>query len=114
MLRNRDVAYGHRCFIWAFVGILVRQISADGLAGSISGDYPRLVVVLLIYRRRRGLRSADGRDPPRRGDRAVTDQAPIPVGTGPEPSPQSGWRDSNPRPLRPERKRRYRSCATPA
>ena len=48
MLRNRDVAYG-LVLIWAFIGILIRQTSADGLGG----EYPTIIAVvvaaLLVY-----------------------------------------------------------------
>lgn len=43
MLRNRDVAYG-LVLIWAFAGILLRQTSADGLAG----DYPAIIVAVVV------------------------------------------------------------------
>ena len=48
MVRNRDVAYG-LVLIWAFVGILIRQISADGLAGKYPAIIAAVVASLLIY-----------------------------------------------------------------
>lgn len=38
MLRNRDVAYG-LVLMWAFAGILIRQLSSDGLGG----HYPTII-----------------------------------------------------------------------
>ena len=43
MLRNRDAAYGW-VLIWAFSGILLRQISADGLGGR----YPQIVDAVVV------------------------------------------------------------------
>lgn len=43
MVRNRDVAYG-LVLIWAFVGILIRQMSTDGLAGR----YPMIIGAVLL------------------------------------------------------------------
>lgn len=48
MLRNRDVAYG-LVLIWAFVGILVRQTSADGFAGRYPAIIAAVVVSLVVY-----------------------------------------------------------------
>ena len=48
MLRNRDVAYG-LVLVWAFAGILIRQISADGLAGRYPAIIAAVVVSLLVY-----------------------------------------------------------------
>lgn len=48
MLRNRDAAYG-LVLIWAFVGILVRQISAAGLAGKYPAIIAAVVASLVIY-----------------------------------------------------------------
>ena len=42
MLRNRDVAYG-LVLIWAFTGILIRQLSADGL----DGRYPTIIAAVV-------------------------------------------------------------------
>ncbi|MEO3760655.1 tryptophan-rich sensory protein [Mycobacterium sp. B14F4] len=60
MLRNRDVAYGV-VLLWAYTGILVKHLSADGF----DGGYPRVVttviaclaiflaaVAVLLFRRR--------------------------------------------------------------
>jgi len=61
MLRNRDVAYGV-VLIWAYIGILIRQTSADGFDGRysvvIAAVIGSLVVyaaaeVLILWRRRR-------------------------------------------------------------
>jgi hypothetical protein len=43
MLRNRDVAYG-LVLIWAFAGILIRQISSAGLAGK----YPAIIAAVVL------------------------------------------------------------------
>ena len=43
MLRNRDVAYG-LVLIWAYLGILLRQTSADGLAGR----YPLIIAAVVV------------------------------------------------------------------
>lgn len=48
MLRNRDVAYG-LVLIWAFVGILIRQTSADGLAGKYPMIIGAVLVSLVVY-----------------------------------------------------------------
>ena len=48
MLRNRDVAYG-LVLIWAFVGILIRQTSSDGLAGRYPAIIAAVVASLVIY-----------------------------------------------------------------
>ena len=48
MLRNRDVAYG-LVLIWAYIGILIRQISADGLAGHYPAIIGAVIVSLVIY-----------------------------------------------------------------
>ena len=42
MLRNRDIAYG-LVLIWAYLGILLRQSSADGF----DGRYPGIVVAVI-------------------------------------------------------------------
>ncbi len=47
-LRNRDVAYG-LVLIWAFTGILIRQTSADALAGRYPGVIVAVVVSLLVF-----------------------------------------------------------------
>jgi hypothetical protein len=43
LVRNRDVAYG-LVLIWAFAGILLRQVSEDGL----DGRYPGIIVAALV------------------------------------------------------------------
>lgn len=43
ILRNRDVAFGV-VLLWAFVGILIRQMSADGFGG----EYPRIVATVIV------------------------------------------------------------------
>jgi len=48
MVRNRDVAYG-LVLIWAFVGILIRQTSADGFAGRYPVIIGAVIASLLIY-----------------------------------------------------------------
>ncbi len=48
MLRNRDVAYG-LVLIWAFIGILIRQTSADGLAGKYPAIIAAVVLSLAVY-----------------------------------------------------------------
>jgi len=48
MLRNRDVAYG-LVLIWAYIGILIRQLSADGLAGHYPAIIGAVIVSLVIY-----------------------------------------------------------------
>ena len=48
MLRNRDVAYG-LVLIWAYLGILLRQTSADGLDGRYPAIIAAVVASLLIY-----------------------------------------------------------------
>ena len=42
MVRNRDVAYG-LVLIWAFAGILLRQVSAAGL----DGEYPMIIAAVV-------------------------------------------------------------------
>jgi len=48
MLRNNDVAYG-LVFIWAYLGILSRQMSADGLAGRYPAVIAAVIASLVIY-----------------------------------------------------------------
>ena len=48
MLRNRDVAYG-LVLIWAYLGILLRQTSADGLDGRYPAIIAAVVASLLVY-----------------------------------------------------------------
>ena len=48
MVRNRDVAYG-LVLVWAFVGILIRQISADGLAGRYPVIVGAVIASLVIF-----------------------------------------------------------------
>jgi cell division protein FtsW (lipid II flippase) len=48
MVRNRDVAYG-LVLIWAFVGILIRQMSADGFAGRYPAIIGAVIASLVIY-----------------------------------------------------------------
>ncbi len=48
MLRNRDIAYG-LVLIWAYLGILLRQTSADGLAGRYPAIIAAVVASLVIY-----------------------------------------------------------------
>ena len=48
MLRNRDVAYG-LVLIWAYVGILIRQTSAEGLAGRYPAIIGAVIASLVIY-----------------------------------------------------------------
>ena len=48
MVRNRDVAYG-LVLIWAFVGILIRQTSADGFAGRYPTIIAAVIASLVIY-----------------------------------------------------------------
>lgn len=43
MLRNRDAAYG-LVLIWAFAGILLRQVSSGGLAG----QYPKIIAAVVV------------------------------------------------------------------
>lgn len=43
LVRNRDAAYG-LVLIWAFAGILLRQVSADGL----DGRYPGIIVAVVV------------------------------------------------------------------
>jgi len=64
MLRNRDAAYG-LVFIWAYLGILSRQMSADGLAGRYPAVIGAVIASLVIYvvaealiLRRRGVQAA--------------------------------------------------------
>ena len=48
MLRNRDMAYG-LVLIWAFVGILIKHVSADGFGGSYPAVIATSVVCLLVF-----------------------------------------------------------------
>ena len=48
MLRNRDVAYG-LVLIWAFGGILLRQVSSGGLAGKYPQIIAAAIVSLLVF-----------------------------------------------------------------
>jgi len=48
MLRNRDAAYG-LVLIWAFVGILIRQTSAEGFAGKYPAIIAAVIASLVIY-----------------------------------------------------------------
>jgi cell division protein FtsW (lipid II flippase) len=48
MVRNRDAAYG-LVLIWAFVGILIRQTSADGFAGRYPAIIAAVIASLVIY-----------------------------------------------------------------
>ncbi|MBJ7400098.1 tryptophan-rich sensory protein [Mycolicibacterium sp.] len=48
MVRNRDVAYG-LVLIWAFVGILIQQMSADGFAGRYPAIIGAVIASLVIY-----------------------------------------------------------------
>ena len=48
MVRNLDVAYG-LVLIWAFVGILIRQMSADGFAGRYPAISGAVIASLVIY-----------------------------------------------------------------
>jgi cell division protein FtsW (lipid II flippase) len=48
MVRNRDAAYG-LVLIWAFVGILIRQTSADGFAGRYPTIIAAVIASLVIY-----------------------------------------------------------------
>lgn len=48
MVRNRDVAYG-LVLIWAYLGILLRQTSADGLAGRYPAIIAAVVASLAIF-----------------------------------------------------------------
>jgi len=48
MVRNRDMAYG-LVLIWAFVGILIRQTSADGFAGRYPAIIAAVIASLVIY-----------------------------------------------------------------
>lgn len=43
MLRNRDAAYG-LVLIWAFAGILLRQLSSEGL----DGQYPKIIAAVVF------------------------------------------------------------------
>lgn len=43
MLRNRDAAYG-LVLIWAFAGILLRQVSSGGL----DGQYPKIIAAVVL------------------------------------------------------------------
>jgi len=48
MVRNRDVAYG-LVLIWAYIGILIRQMSADGFAGRYPAIIGAVIASLVIY-----------------------------------------------------------------
>jgi hypothetical protein len=48
MVRNRDAAYGV-VLIWAYFGILIRQISADGLGGRYPAIIAAVIASLVIY-----------------------------------------------------------------
>ena len=48
MLRNRDVAYG-LVLIWAYIGILIRQTSADGFAGRFPEIIGAVIAALVVY-----------------------------------------------------------------
>ena len=48
MVRNGDVAYG-LVLIWAFAGILLRQISAGGLDGRYPGIIAAVIVSLVVF-----------------------------------------------------------------
>jgi cell division protein FtsW (lipid II flippase) len=48
MVRNRDAAYG-LVLIWAFVGILIRQTSANGFAGRYPVIIGAVIASLVIY-----------------------------------------------------------------
>ena len=48
MLRNRDIAYG-LVLIWAFTGILIRQLWADGLDGRYPTIIAAVVASLVIF-----------------------------------------------------------------
>ena len=48
MVRNRDVAYG-LVLIWAYIGILIRQLSADGLAGHYPAIIGAVIASLVIF-----------------------------------------------------------------
>jgi len=48
MVRNRDMAYG-LVLIWAFIGILIRQTSADGFAGRYPAIIAAVIASLVIY-----------------------------------------------------------------
>lgn len=47
-LRNRDLAYG-LVLIWAFTGILIRQVSADGLDGQYPVVITAVAASLLVF-----------------------------------------------------------------
>lgn len=47
MVRNRDIAYG-LVLIWAFAGILLRQVSADGLDGKYPGIVAAATIALVV------------------------------------------------------------------
>jgi len=48
MVRNRDVAYG-LVLIWAYIGIVIRQISAHGLADRYPAIIGAVIASLVIY-----------------------------------------------------------------
>lgn len=48
MLRNRDIAYG-LVLIWAFSGILLRQVSADGLDSRYPAIIAAVIASLVIF-----------------------------------------------------------------
>jgi len=48
MLRNRDVAYG-LVLIWAYIGILIRQTSADGLGSRYPAIIGAVIASLVIF-----------------------------------------------------------------
>ncbi|HTY28026.1 MAG TPA: tryptophan-rich sensory protein [Mycobacterium sp.] len=48
MLRTRDVAYG-LVLIWAYIGILIRQTSADGLDGRYPAIIAAVIASLVIF-----------------------------------------------------------------
>jgi hypothetical protein len=54
MLRNRDMAYG-LVLIWAYLGILLRQTSADGFDGRYSVIIAAVVASLVVYLLAEGL-----------------------------------------------------------
>jgi hypothetical protein len=48
MVRNRDVAYGV-VLVWAYLGILIRQTSADGLGGRYPAIIAAVIASLVIF-----------------------------------------------------------------
>ena len=48
MLRNRDIAYG-LVLIWAFLGILLRQLSPDGFDGRYPAIVAAVIGALIVY-----------------------------------------------------------------